>query len=167
MRVTMCLFVCLLMAGGGCARSSGASTAAPSTRVSASPDRFPDLTEMRESAGVQYRDTVIGSGAEPSGKMLLTIEYSAWTMDGRLVESTATRGEPLTFMTAGDQVIRGVELGIRTMREGGRRILVIPPSLAYGTQGVEGSLRPNEGLVFDIRLIKVQRPAELEAGEPY
>lgn len=166
MRVTICLFVCLLMAAAGCARTSGASPPVPSTRVSASPDRFPDLTEMRERAGIRFRDSVVGTGPEPSGKMLLTIEYSAWTMDGRLVESTANRGESLTFMTAGDQVIRGLELGVRSMHLGGRRILVIPPALAYGGQGVEG-VGSNETLVFDVRLIKVEKPSDEEAGEPY
>ena len=60
--------------------------------------------------------------------------------------------------TIGDRrVIRGWDLGIRGMRAGGRRIMVIPPGLAYGSRGIQGVIPGNATLVFEVELVAVNR----------
>jgi len=61
------------------------------------------------------------------------------------------------FFLGEGEVIRGWDLGIRGMRAGGRRILVIPPSLGYGSRGVGGVVPGNATLVFEVQLVAVNR----------
>jgi peptidylprolyl isomerase len=72
--------------------------------------------------------------------------------NGQIVESSWI-GDPATFPLSG--VILGWQEGIPGMKEGGRRLLVIPPDLGYGEAGAGASIAPNETLIFVVDLIKV------------
>ena len=76
----------------------------------------------------------------------------AWS-SGTLVESSWDSGQTATFPLSG--VIAGWQQGIPGMKEGGRRLLVIPPDLGYGSQGAGGAIGPNETLIFVVDLISV------------
>ncbi|MFM8897919.1 MAG: FKBP-type peptidyl-prolyl cis-trans isomerase [Actinomycetota bacterium] len=97
-------------------------------------------------------DVISGTGVAAVSDSTLTVHYTlmAWST-GEIIESSWA-GEPATFGL--NQVITGWQQGIPGMKEGGRRLLVIPPSLGYGEAG-GGPIGPNETLIFVVDLIKV------------
>lgn len=98
-------------------------------------------------------DLVVGDGEEVAPGAEVTTHYTgvAWT-SGEEFDSSWSRGEPVSFPLG--QVIRGWQDGIPGMRVGGRRLLVIPPELAYGDQAPPGaSFGPGETLVFVIDMV--------------
>jgi peptidylprolyl isomerase len=96
------------------------------------------------------QDLVEGDGAEAVATSTVTVNYTglSWST-GETFDSSWLRGEPATFPLA--NLIQGWQEGIPGMKVGGRRLLVIPPELAYGPSG-GGSIGPNETLVFVIEL---------------
>jgi len=99
-------------------------------------------------------DIFVGSGKEAVATSTLEVHYTlmAWST-GQVVESSWDRGQTATFPLSG--VIAGWQQGIPGMKEGGRRLLVIPPDLGYGAQGSGGAIGPNETLVFVVDLVSV------------
>ena len=99
------------------------------------------------------KDIIVGTGATALATSTLTVHYTlmAWST-GKVVESSWTSGQPATFPLA--QVIPGWQQGMPGMKEGGRRLLVIPPTMGYGAAGA-GPIGPNETLIFVVDLIKV------------
>ena len=103
-------------------------------------------------ADLQTMDLVVGTGAEVLSTSTLTVNYSLVTWsDEKAVESSFASG-PATFPLSG--VILGWQQGLLGAREGGRRVLVIPPDLGYGAGGA-GSIKPNETLVFVVDIISI------------
>jgi peptidylprolyl isomerase len=105
-------------------------------------------------SALQLEDIFIGSGKEAIATSILEVHYTlmAWS-SGTLVESSWDSGQTATFPLSG--VIAGWQQGIPGMKEGGRRLLVIPPDLGYGAQGAGGAIGPNETLIFVVDLVKV------------
>ena len=113
-------------------------------------------------AGVPFSSTdlTVGTGVQAVAGRRLTVAYSGWLYDstaadnkGTLFDSSSAAG-PFTFVLGAGQVIRGWDQGVPGMRVGGRRRLVIPPDLAYGSQG-RGLIPPNATLVFEVELLSV------------
>ena len=98
-------------------------------------------------------DIIVGSGKEAVASSTLTVHYTlmAWST-GQVVESSWDGGSPATFPLSG--VIAGWQQGIPGMKEGGRRLLVIPAELGYGAAG-GGPIGPNETLIFVVDVISV------------
>lgn len=105
-------------------------------------------------ATLQSQDIFVGDGKEAIATSTLEVHYSlmAWS-SGELVESSWDRNQTATFPLNG--VIAGWQKGIPGMKEGGRRLLVIPPDLGYGAQGAGGAIGPNETLIFVVDLVAV------------
>ena len=103
---------------------------------------------------LQKSDIFIGNGKEAIETSILEVHYTlmAWS-SGVLVESSWDSGQTATFPLNG--VIAGWQQGIPGMKEGGRRLLVIPPDLGYGSQGAGGAIGPNETLIFVVDLVTV------------
>jgi peptidylprolyl isomerase len=103
---------------------------------------------------LEKKDIFTGNGKEAIATSVLEVHYTlmAWS-SGQLVESSWDSGQSATFPLSG--VILGWQQGIPGMKEGGRRLLVIPPDLGYGAQGAGGAIGPNETLIFVVDLIKV------------
>lgn len=103
---------------------------------------------------LEKKDIFIGTGKEALSTSTLEVHYTlmAWST-GTLVESSWDSGRTATFPLSG--VIAGWQQGIPGMKEGGRRLLVIPPDLGYGATGAGGAIGPNETLIFVVDLIKV------------
>ena len=106
-------------------------------------------------------DITVGTGAEAVNGQTVTTNYTGWLYDenapdnkGAVFDST-DGGVPFSFVLGAGGVIQGWEQGIPGMRVGGTRRLVIPPSLAYGSEG-RGSIPPNATLIFEIDLVGVQ-----------
>lgn len=107
-------------------------------------------------------DLVGGTGATATAGRLLTVNYTGWLYSptqpeskGRQFDTSAGRG-PFQFTLGAGGVIRGWDQGVGGMRVGGRRRLVIPPELGYGSAGSGSTIPPNASLVFDIELLNVQ-----------
>jgi hypothetical protein len=74
------------------------------------------------------------------------------------IDDIEVRGEPFRFTLGSGQVIPGWDIGINGMKSGGKRVLQIPPGLAYGKQGAGGVIPPNATLFFEVELLAVQPP---------
>ena len=102
-------------------------------------------------------DIVKGKGAPAKTGDLLTVQYVGVTFStGEEFDASWDRGQPFQF-TLGGRVIEGWNRGLVGMRKGGRRMLTIPPELAYGTGGSPPLIGPNETLVFVVDLIAIQQ----------
>ena len=105
--------------------------------------------------GLYYHDLTEGTGREARLNDRVTIHYNGWHPDGTLFDSSLARGEVFEFVLGHREVIRGWDQGIQGMKVGGRRILVIPPKLAYGSRGISGTVPGNATLVFEVQLMDV------------
>jgi peptidylprolyl isomerase len=106
---------------------------------------------------LQTEDVVRGKGPAAKPGDTLTAHYAGVTFStGEEFDASWNRGEPFTFPLGGGQVIEGWDRGFVGMRQGGRRILTIPPELAYGAQGFPPAIGPNETLVFVVDLLEIR-----------
>lgn len=105
--------------------------------------------------GLQYKVITEGKGPKPTKHDSVTVEYTGKLLDGQVFDSTEKSGKPVTFRV--DQVIPGWTEALQMMNEGSRWEVTIPASLAYGEKGVGGPIGPNETLIFEINLVKVEK----------
>ncbi len=120
----------------------------------------PDVTlPDGEPSGSSLRteDLVVGDGDEAVPGTNVEVHYVgvSWKT-GQQFDASWDRGSTFSFRLGGGQVIPGWEQGVAGMKVGGRRQLVIPPALAYGSQGAGGVIGPNEHLVFVVDLVSVR-----------
>ena len=118
------------------------------------PHRHPPRT-VTVASGLSFVDFVEGSGVRPSQGQLVTVEYIGTLEGGGLIDRSSDSGRPFEFRLGTGQVIRGFDEGIMTMKVGGKRRLIIPPSMGYGTRGLPGKIPPNATLIFDVELLSV------------
>ena len=107
-------------------------------------------------SGLQYVDFLIGEGSSPTPQSEIIVHYSGFLDDGTLFDSSYVRGTPIRFSLEGGELIPGWIEGVLTMKEGGKRKLIIPPHLGYGDNGYRKQIPPNATLVYDIELLMVR-----------
>ena len=114
---------------------------------------------ITSATGLQFEDTVPGSGAEARAGQHVTVHYTGWLFDsgvkGAKFDSSKDRNDPFEFALGAGQVIRGWDEGVQGMKVGGTRVLVIPPQLGYGARGAGGVIPPNATLMFEVELVAV------------
>ena len=107
--------------------------------------------------GLKIEDIKIGSGAEAKAGNSITVNYLGTLVNGTKFDSSYDRGQPFLFLLGGGgQVIPGWDQGLIGMKVGGKRKLIIPPTLAYGEKGVPGAIPANSALVFEVELLGVK-----------
>jgi peptidylprolyl isomerase len=110
--------------------------------------------------GVTMTDTKVGTGVQPQKGQTVVVDYTGWLYEngakGAKFDSSVDRGYPFMFKLGTGQVIQGWDDGVATMKVGGKRTLIIPPNLAYGTRGAGAAIPPNATLMFDVELLDVK-----------
>jgi len=138
---------------------------------SAPKGNVPELSDKAHTteSGLKYEDTTAGTGDECKTDMLVSVHYTGYLEDGTMFDSSAERAQPIEFSLGAREVIPGWDEGIAGMKVGGKRILVVPPELAYGADGRPPVIPPNATLIFDVELTAVKpapevpaKPAEVE-----
>lgn len=118
-----------------------------------------DSLELTENpSGLKWADLEVGSGAEVTPGSTTDMHYTGWLTDGEMFDSSIDRGETFPVENVGSApVIPGWNEGLVGMKEGGRRVLVIPPQLGYGERGFPGAIPPSATLVFVVDAVKVHQ----------
>ncbi|MDE2126447.1 MAG: FKBP-type peptidyl-prolyl cis-trans isomerase [Armatimonadetes bacterium] len=115
--------------------------------------------------GLKYVDLVVGKGAMASAPHVVVVQYIGTLANGTKFDSSYDHGTPFTFGLGQHQVIKGWDIGVAGMRVGGKRKLIVPPSLGYGAEGTPGGpIPPNATLTFVIQLLKIQPLPKAHAG---
>lgn len=111
------------------------------------------------ASGLQYLDTVEGTGDIAINGQNVTVHYTGWLyqdgVQGAKFDSSKDRRDPFVFHLGGGMVIRGWDEGVAGMKVGGSRTLIIPAALGYGARGAGGVIPPNATLKFDVELLAV------------
>ena len=163
---TACL---ALTACGGEKAASDADTTAAADTAPAEP--VEDLTQIdtaiapslnvslarmtRRPSGLYVLDRRRGTGAAADSGKWVTVNYTGWLANGTVIDDTRKAGTPRNVLLGFGRVIPAWEEGLRGMRAGGRRVLVVPPALGYGKAGQPGTVPSRATLVFDIELTRV------------
>ena len=121
------------------------------------------------ASGLQYEDTVEGTGPEAVAGRNVTVHYTGWLyqdgQQGAKFDSSKDRDEPFIFPLGAGMVIKGWDEGVAGMKVGGTRTLIIPPALGYGARGAGGVIPPNATLIsYVARRGKCARRARAGAG---
>ena len=126
--------------------------------MAADPFALPDLTNPGWAArpdGMKVWDVTVGTGDECPAGVTVTVHYTGWTLDGKVFDSSRNRGQTISFGL--HQVIKGWTVGVPGMKKGGKRLLHIPPEMAYGARGAGRDIPPNATLVFEIELVDFKK----------
>jgi peptidylprolyl isomerase len=163
MVVSACGSDALPTTSGATSAPAQASLSAPScTPAPAAVDNFSQTVPLTTTAdGLKYGDITAGSGAMPQKGQNLTVQYTGWLTNGCMFDTSRQSGRTAFSFVIGatpPNVISGWEEGLLTMRVGGKRRLVIPPQLGYGSSG-QGSIPANATLVFDVELLAIGGPS--------
>ena len=142
------------------ALAAAASPPPPAADARGLPELACDAELATAASGLQFCESVVGSGKVPAKGAQIKAHYTGRLTDGRVFDSSYSRGSPLSFKVGVGQVIRGWDEGILggegipPMKVGGKRVLVIPAELGYGDRGAGGGLIPGGAtLKFDVELV--------------
>ncbi len=133
----------------------------PTTTTATTPTSGPLSTEPKVTpptgappTKLETKDLIVGTGAEAKAGKTVTVNYvGVLFKGGKEFDASWKRKEPFSFTLGQGQVIKGWDEGVAGMKVGGRRELVIPANLAYGSKGSGSSIPPNAPLVFVVDLL--------------
>ena len=120
----------------------------------------PGKSDVKQLVSV---DEKVGTGTEATWGREVLVHYEGWIYDesrrehrGREFDNSRERNEPHAFKLGGGEVIKGWDEGVNGMKVGGRRILTIPPAMAYGAEGLGELIPPDATLIFEVELVEVK-----------
>ena len=119
------------------------------------PHRGKPLSAITTASGLTIVDTVVGNGMLAARGRDVMVHYAGWLADGTQFDSSREKEDPFVFTLGKKEVMDGWEEGLRGMRVGGTRRLVIPPELAYGREGAGDTIPPDETVTFEVELLRV------------
>lgn len=113
-------------------------------------------------AKLEITDVKAGSGKEAKAGSTATVHYSGWIYDakaakqhGAMFDSSVGKS-PFSFPLGASRVIKGWDVGVAGMKVGGKRTLIIPADMAYGSRGAGNVIPPDTALIFDVELLDVK-----------
>jgi FKBP-type peptidyl-prolyl cis-trans isomerase len=112
---------------------------------------------VRTASGLYYQDVAVGSGEVADSGKTIRVYYAGWLTNGRQFDGNRDDARPRDFVLGVGALIRGWDEGLRGMRVGGRRRLIVPPALGYGAR-TSGQIPAGSVLVFEIDLIGIAAP---------
>jgi FKBP-type peptidyl-prolyl cis-trans isomerase FkpA len=135
------------------------SLATAQTTADPAPEAITVATAPAKVTSLIKIDDKIGDGTEATPGSYVDMHYTGWLYDpkapdrrGTKFDSSRDSGKPLTFQLDARAVIRGWDLGVKGMKVGGKRTLIIPGYLAYGSKGTNG-IPPNATLLFEVEMV--------------
>jgi peptidylprolyl isomerase len=152
-RASALVVLAVIAAIAAIAGIAGIATAAPAAAQPAGP-------ALTTPSGLKIIDIKSGTGASPKTGQICVMHYTGWLYEngvkGKKFDSSVDRGQPFEFPIGAHRVIAGWDEGVATMKVGGKRTLIIPPELGYGSRGAGGVIPPNATLLFEVELLGVK-----------
>jgi FKBP-type peptidyl-prolyl cis-trans isomerase FkpA len=146
------------MTGTQLSQNSSAASSSDASKL-IDPTTFAQYDKYKDAQNVQFIDLQKGTGATITGGSQVAVVYRGWLTNGTLFDEskTGTDGKLQAFgLTIGQhQVIPGWEAGLDGMKDGGVRLMIIPPSLGYGAAG-QGPIPGNSVLIFQVQVVQVK-----------
>ena len=165
-RLLLIVGACLVLFVAGCGSDDSSTTSdsteeteAPGETESSEKKTKPKVTVPNGAPPKQLetKDLEEGTGAEAKAGDVVSVQYVGVNYEnGKEFDASWSRGEPFTFTLGAGEVIPGWDQGVEGMKVGGRRELIIPPELGYGSTGAPPAIPPNETLVFVVDLEAVE-----------
>ncbi len=116
------------------------------------------MKEVTTPSGLKYTDLTEGAGPEAQRGNTVEVHYTGWLNSKSKDDpfDSSVGGEPFTFALGRGRVIKGWDEGVAGMKVGGKRLLILPPDLAYGKRGAGSDIPPDSTLVFEVELLKIR-----------
>lgn len=162
------IFLILLSVVGGIivfsykkSSDSSLQTATPSATITSDTSEAgesfatPSGSPTMNTTELQIEDQKIGTGETAVPGKKVTVNYVGTLTNGSKFDSSYDRNQPFSFTLGAGEVIEGWDLGVEGMKVGGKRKLIIPPSLGYGSSDL-GVIPPNSTLTFEVELLEVE-----------
>jgi len=112
------------------------------------------------SGGMKVKDMQTGTGQVASEGMVATIQFSGWLdnqgVRGKELYNSRNSGGPVSFVIGTDKVMPAWNEGVLGMRVGGRRMLLVPPEMAYGKRAIDDVIPANSSMQFIIELVRLE-----------
>jgi FKBP-type peptidyl-prolyl cis-trans isomerase len=137
------------------AASAKPAASAPKPQPTAAPTPTPTAPAVPEKP-LAKTDIVVGKGQEAKSGDTVVVHYEGRLENGEKFDASKDHGQPFTFKLGAGRVIKGWDDGVPGMKIGGKRKLVIPPSLGYGARGAGAKIPPNSTLVFEVELLEIK-----------
>ena len=161
--LTMILTALAIVACSKSEKPQGEEVPAPAAEAAPAPAATATPSTGTEAMPLTKTDLTPGNGAEIKSGQTALVHYSGWLYDAATPENkgkqfdSSVGGEPFEFSLGAGHVIAGWDQGVVGMKPGGKRRLVIPADMAYGSKGAGGGLiPPGATLVFDVELVEIR-----------
>lgn len=116
--------------------------------------KYPDLTAS--ASGLRYSILKEGTGEKPQAGASVEVRYKGMFLSGEVFDNSDFQGGPIEFKAGTRQVIPGWDETVLDMRQGEKRLVVIPPELAFGDRGAGNVIPPETFLIFEMELIQIK-----------